>query len=41
MNEMDAPGRHPELFVEQINHPESDHWDTIYEGFDAAVDWYE
>ncbi|ORY95640.1 hypothetical protein BCR43DRAFT_564483 [Syncephalastrum racemosum] len=39
MNVMDAPGRHPELFVEQISHPEHDNWDTIYEGFDAAVDW--
>ncbi|ORY95641.1 hypothetical protein BCR43DRAFT_493343 [Syncephalastrum racemosum] len=39
MVELNEPGQRPELFVEQYNHPESNHWDTIYQGFDAAVDW--
>lgn len=41
MKEMHAPNRYPELFVEQYNNPELDHWDTIYQDFDAAVDWYD
>ncbi|ORY95642.1 hypothetical protein BCR43DRAFT_493345 [Syncephalastrum racemosum] len=39
MKEMNAPNRYAELFIDQYNNPESDHWDTIYQDFDAAVDW--
>lgn len=41
MKEMMAPGRHPLEFREAYLHPEKEtDWDMIYDGFDAAVDWY-
>lgn len=41
MREMFKPNRHPEMFTEAFKHPEKPvDWDTIFEGFDAAVDWY-
>ncbi|KAI7882023.1 hypothetical protein K492DRAFT_145421 [Lichtheimia hyalospora FSU 10163] len=40
MREMFQYGRHPEKFTEAFKHPEKPvEWDTIYEGYDAAVDW--
>lgn len=32
---------HPEQFLKAFKHPEKPvNWDLLYEGFDAAVDWY-
>ncbi|KAI7882022.1 hypothetical protein K492DRAFT_176543, partial [Lichtheimia hyalospora FSU 10163] len=40
MKEMFRYGRHPEMFTEAFKHPEKPvEWNTIYDGYDAAVDW--
>lgn len=32
---------HPQQFIEAFKHPDKPvNWDSLYEGFDAAVDWY-
>ena len=41
MREMFNRDGHPEVFQEAYEHPDHDiDWDMVYDGFDAAVDWY-